>query len=54
MIRIDLSALVREASRAGVRTLDLALRAEGDAAFRLASPASLDRDARPRLEVLVP
>ncbi len=54
VIRIDLSALVREASRAGVRTLDLALRAEGDAAFRLASPASLDRDARPRLEVLVP
>lgn len=54
VIRIDLSALVREASRAGVRTLDLALRAEGDAAFRLASPSNLERDARPRLEVLVP
>jgi hypothetical protein len=54
VVRVDLSELIRDASRAGVRTLDLAVRAEGEGALRIASPASLERRHRPRLEVLVP
>jgi hypothetical protein len=54
VVRIDLTELVREASRDGVRTLDLSVRADGDAVLRIASDASIERGARPRLEVLVP
>lgn len=54
VVRVDLSELVRGASRAGVRTLDLAVRVEGEGALRIASPASIERRQRPRLEVLVP
>lgn len=54
VMRVDLSELVRDASRAGVRTLDLAVRVEGEGALRIASPASIERTHRPRLEVLVP
>ena len=54
VVRVDLSELVRGASRAGVRTLDLAVRVEGVSALRIASPLSIERSRRPRLEVLVP
>ena len=54
VVRVDLTELIRDASRAGVRVLDLAVRTEGDAPLRIASPASIERSRRPRLEVLVP
>jgi len=54
VVRVELSELVRDASRAGVRTLDLAVRVEGEGALRIASPQSLARSHRPRLEVLLP
>lgn len=54
VIRVELTELLRDASRAGVRVLDLAVRVDGDASLRIASPASLERGRRPRLEVLVP
>jgi len=54
VVRVDLSELVRDVSRAGVRTLDLAVRVEGEGALRIASSLSIERSRRPRLEVLVP
>lgn len=55
-IRIDVTALVAAARRAGVRELDLSLSVEAPrgGALRLAAVRHPDPERRPRLDVLVP
>jgi hypothetical protein len=55
-LRVDLTALVADARRAGVRQLDLAVLLEGPAGsrLRLSSALHADPERRPRLDLLVP